>query len=166
MNFSVKRIVFSFLLGLVLAAITTELSYALLKKENREPMVVELTIPAGTAELIRAGEAPPEIPKDMRFVVGDTLKVINQDSENHQLGPLWIPAQSSASLKMETEENFMYECSFQAGSYMGVTIQEPVTWRTRISGIFFAGFPLGMMFAVYSGLVGTKKKKEDHARSS
>lgn len=160
MNFSVKRVLLSFLLGLVLAAITTELSYALLKKENREPMVVEMTIPAGTAEMIRAGEAPLEIPKDMRFVVGDTLKVINQDSENHQLGPLWIPANSSASQKLETEENMVVECTFQAGNYMGITVQEPVTWRTRISGIFFAGFPLGMMFAVYSGLVGGNKKKE------
>ncbi|GAB4497184.1 MAG: hypothetical protein OHK003_04920 [Anaerolineales bacterium] len=160
MNFSAKRVVLSFLLGLALAAITTEISYALLKKENREPMVVELTIPAGTADLIRAGDAPLEIPKDMRFVVGDTLKVINQDNENHQLGLLWIPAQSTASLKLESVENMVVECSFQTGSYMGITVQEPVTWRTRLSGIFFAGFPLGMMFAVYSGLVGAKKKKD------
>lgn len=160
MNFTFKRVAFSFLLGLALAAITTEISYALLKKENREPMVVELTIPAGTANLIRAGEAPPEIPKDMRFVVGDTLKVINRDNENHQLGLLWIPAESTASLKLESVENMVFECSFQTGSYMGITVQEPVTWRTRLSGIFFAGFPLGMMFAVYSGLVGAKKKKE------
>jgi hypothetical protein len=165
MNFSVKRVVLSFLLGLLLAAITTELSYALLKKENREPGVIELVIPAGTADLVRAGEAPPNIPKDMRFVVGDTLTVVNQDSESHQLGPLWIPAGSSASQKLESEENLVVECSFQAGSYMGITVQEPVTWRTRISGIFFAGFPLGMMFAVYSGLVG-KKKKEENDRSS
>lgn len=160
MNFSVKRIVFSFLLGLAFAALTTEISYALLKKENREPMVVELTIPSGTAEMIRAGEVPPEIPKDMRFVVGDTLKVINQDDENHQLGLLWIPAATTASLKLESVENLLVECSFQTSSYMGITVQEPVTWRTRLSGIFFAGFPLGMMFAVYSGLIGTRKKKE------
>ncbi|HNB34940.1 MAG TPA: hypothetical protein PK414_01880 [Anaerolineales bacterium] len=161
MNFSIKRIALAFLLGLVLAAITTELAYFFLKKENRIPGIIELIIPAGTADLIRAGEAPPEIPTDMRFVVGDTLKVINQDDENHQLGPLWIPAESSASLKLETEENLVFECSFQAGSYLGITVQEPVTWRTRLSGYFFAGFPLGMMFAVYSGLVGTKKKKEN-----
>lgn len=164
MNFSVRRILFSFLLGLVLAAITTELAYFLLKKENREPGVIEMVIPAGTAELIRAGEVPPEIPRDMRFVVGDTLKVINQDNENHQLGPLWIPANSSASQKLETEENMIVDCSFQAGSSMGITVQEPVTWRTRISGIFFAGFPLGMMFAVYSGLIGSDKKKEKKER--
>ncbi|MBN8654188.1 MAG: hypothetical protein J0M11_00520 [Anaerolineae bacterium] len=163
MNFTPKRILFAFLLGLVVAAISTEASYFFLKKENREPGVIEMVIPAGTAELIRAGEVPPEIPRDMRFVVGDTLTVINQDDENHQLGPLWIPANSSASQKLETEENMIVECSFQVGSYMGITVQEPVTWRTRISGIFFAGFPLGMMFAVYSGLVGSQKKKEKNA---
>jgi len=160
MNFTPKRIVFSFLLGLTIAAIMTEASYFFLKKENREPSIIELVIPAGTSELLRAGETPLDIPRDMRFVVGDTLTVINQDGESHQLGPLWIPANSSASLKLETEENLVVECSFQTGSYMGITVQEPVTWRTRMSGIFFAGFPLGMIFAVYSGLVGVQKKKE------
>jgi len=163
MNFTLKRIAFSFLLGLVIAAITTELAYFFLKKENREPMVIELVIPSGTAELVRAGKSAPEVPADMRFVVGDTLKVINRDTENHQLGPLWVPAESSASLKLETAENMIYECSFQPGKYLGVNVQEPVTWRTRISGIFFAGFPLGMMFAVYSGLIGEDKKKKDVA---
>lgn len=164
MNFSFKRILIAFLLGIAVAAVTTELSYFFLKKENRAPGVIELVIPAGTAELIRSGESPPQIPKDMRFVVGDTLQVVNRDSENHQLGPLWIPANSSASQKLETEENMVVECTFQAGSYMGITVQEPVTWRTRISGIFFAGFPLGMMFAVYSGLIGSDKKKETKER--
>lgn len=166
MNFTPKRIALSFLLGLVLAAATTELAYFLLKKENREPGTIELVIPAGAGEQVRAGESPLEIPKDMRFVVGDTLTVVNQDNENHQLGPLWIPANSSASLKLETEENLIVECSFQAGNYMGITVQEPVTWRTRISGMFFAGFPLGTMFAVYSGLIGGKKKKDGNDSSS
>lgn len=166
MNFTFKRIALSFLLGLTLAAITTELAYFFLKKENREPGIVELVIQAGTGESLRAGETPLDIPRDMRFVVGDTLTVINQDNENHQLGPLWIPANSSASLKLETEENLVVECSFQTGSYMGITVQEPVTWRTRVSGIFFAGFPLGMMFAVYSGLIGTQKKKAGNERPS
>lgn len=160
MNFTPKRIVLSFLLGLALAAISTELSYFLLKKENREPGIIELVIPAGTGALVRTGEAPLDIPRDMRFVVGDTLTVLNEDNESHQLGPLWIPAKSSASLKLDKEENLIVDCSFQAGSYMGITVQEPVTWRTRMSGIFFAGFPLGMMFAVYSGLIGNKKEKK------
>lgn len=160
MNFTPKRIAVSFLLGLALGALMTEASYILLKKENREPGVIELVIPAGTGDLVRAGEAPPDIPNDMRFVVGDTLKVINADDESHQLGPLWIPANATATLKMETGENYIYECSFQTDNTMGVTIMEPVTWRTRVYGITFAGFPLGAMFAVYGGLVGGRKKEK------
>ncbi len=166
MNFSLKRIIISIVLGLVVAGITTELAYFLLKKENREPGIIELIIPAGTGELVRAGQASPDVPRDMRFVVGDTLRVINQDDENHQLGPLWIPAETSASLKLESEENMIFECSFQTGNYLGITVQEPVTWSTRISGIFFAGFPLGAIFAVYSGLVGPQKKKEKDEASA
>ncbi len=160
MNYSIKRVLAAFLLGLILAAIFTELSFIFLRRENRPPTVIELIIPAGTADLIRAGEAPPEIPNDLRFVVGDTLKVINQDNQNHQLGPLWIPANSWATQKLETEENLIVECSFQATNYMGFTVQEPVTWRTRLSGMFFAGFPMGAIFAVYSGLIGEKKKEK------
>lgn len=163
MNYNLPRILFALALGIILGAVMTEVAYLSLRRENREPTVVELTIPAGTAELIRKGQSPLEIPRDMRFVVGDTLKVINQDTENHQLGLLYIPAQSSASLKLESVENMAIECSFQTGNYLGITVQEPVTLRTRISGYFFAGFPLGTLFAVYSGLIVSKKKKDESA---
>lgn len=162
MNYSYQRIISAFILGLLVAALMTEGAYYFLKKENREPTIIEIQIPAGTAQLIQAGKNPEILPKEMRFVVGDTLKVINHDNENHQLGPLYIPANSSASLKLETEENLIVECTFESTKFVGLTIQEPVTWWTRIRGYFFSGFPLGMLFAVYSGLI-TKKKNESNS---
>lgn len=160
MNYSIPRVLFAFVLGVVAGAIMTELAYLGLQRENRAPTIIELIIPNGTAELIRQGDSSPAIPQDMRFVVGDTLRVINQDTENHQLGLLYIPAQSSASLKLESVENMTMECSFQTSSYLGITVQEAVTWWTRVRGYFYAGFPLGMLFAVYSGLI-VKQKKEN-----
>ena len=156
----IKRILISILLGLILAAITTEVSYQLLKRENREPQRVELVIPAGTAQSIANGETPPSIPEDMTFVVGDTLVVINQDEVDHQLGPLWIPAGTSASLNLDTEENYVLECSFQTTQIFGLDVLQPVTFGTRLTGILFAGFPLGALFAVYSILLVPDKKKE------
>jgi hypothetical protein len=160
MNYSLKRIIFAFVLGLFVAAFMTEAAYFLLKRENRSPTTIEVVIPVGTAQLMRQGKNPEILSNDMRFVVGDILKVVNDDVENHQFGPLYIPAKSSASLKLETEENLIVECSFEATKFVGLTIQEPVTWYTRLRGYFFAGFPLGMLFAVYSGLI-VKKKKEN-----
>jgi len=161
MNYKLSRVLFAFVLGFVLGAVTTEIAYLSLRRENREPTTIELIIPAGTAELIRQGQSPLEIPRELRFVMGDTLRVINQDSENHQLGLLYIPANSSASLKLESVENMAVECSFQVSNSFGITVQEPVTWYTRMRGYFFSGFPLGVLLAVYSGLIGTIKKKDE-----
>jgi len=157
---TIKRIVISMLLGILLAAITTEVAYQVLKRENREPRPIELVIPAGTAEGIANGEVPPSIPEDMNFVVGDTLVVVNQDDVDHQLGPLWIPAGTSASLNLDTEQNYILECSFQPTKAFGIDVLQPVTLGTRITGILFAGFPLGALFAVYSTLIGKEGKKK------
>lgn len=155
-----KRIIIAVLLGILVGAVTMEVAYQMLKRENREPQRVELVIPAGTAEKVANGETPPGIPEDMTFVVGDTFVVINQDSIDHQLGPLWIPAGTSASLNLDTEENYVLDCSFQASSIFGLDVLQPVTLGTRITGMLFAGFPLGALFAVYSVLLTSDKKKE------
>ena len=158
-----KRIILSVLLGFVVAAVTTEISYQVLKRENREPQQIELVIPAGTAQEVANGQTPPGIPDDMNFVVGDTLVVVNQDEVDHQLGPLWIPAGTSASLNLDTEENYILDCSFQPGKVLGMDVLQPVTLGTRLTGILFAGFPLGALFAVYSIVIASDKKKEKAA---
>lgn len=160
---TIKRILISFLLGMLVAAISTELSYQVLKRENREPQQIELVIPAGTAQNIAKGQAPPSIPEELTFVVGDTLVVVNQDEVDHQLGPLWIPAGASASLNLDTEENYIVECSFQPAKVFGMDVRQPVTFGTRLTGILFAGFPLGALFAVYSILLSSDKKKGEAA---
>jgi hypothetical protein len=159
----IKRIAISMLLGIILAAITTEVSYQVLKRENREPTRVELVIPAGTADKIANGETPPGIPEDMTFVVGDMFVVVNQDEIDHQLGPLWIPPGTSASLNLDTEENYVLDCSFQSTSIFGLDVRQPVTLGTRLTGMMFAGLPLGALFAVYSILLMSDKKKEKEA---
>lgn len=160
---TLKRLALSILLGLLLAGLTTELSYQLLKRENRAPQRIELVIPVGTAERIALGEAPPNIPEDMTFVVGDTLVVKNQDNTDHLLGPLWIPAGASASLTLDSEQNYAMECSFQPTKVFDIDVREPVTFSTRLTGILFAGLPLSALFAVYGFLLGKDSKKKDQA---
>jgi hypothetical protein len=159
----IKRILISVLLGLAVATVTTEISYQVLKRENREPQEIELLIPAGTAQDVASGQTPPGIPDDMNFVVGDTLVVVNQDEVDHQLGPLWIPPGTSASLSLDAEENYILDCSFQPGKVLGIDVLQPVTLGTRLTGILFAGFPLGALFAVYSIVIASDKKKEKAA---
>ena len=158
-NILIKRLLISLLIGLVLGAAISEIPFIFLQETARPPQEIVLTIPLGTAEQVARGEQPPSIPADMIFVVGDTLVVKNEDAVDHKLGPLWIPANSSAQLPLGQVENLAFECTFQPGKYFGLDVREPLTISTRIFGIIFAGLPMGVLIALYSLIVPVKKKE-------
>lgn len=160
MNQTVKRILFCFLIALVLSVAISEIPFIFLQETARPPKEITLVIPNGTAEEVARGEQPPGIPENMKFVVGDSLIVQNQDTVDHQLGPLWIPANSSAQMSLDQVESMAYECSFQPGKYLGLDVNQPLTLGTRIYGILYIALPLGILFWLYS-LAMPSKKKED-----
>jgi hypothetical protein len=155
----IRRIIFSLLIGIGISAVFTEVAYYLFRETTRPPKTIELTIPVGTADSVAHGEQPPSLPENMDFVVGDVLLVKNQDVVDHQLGPLWIPAGTSAQLKIAQEGQVAYECSFQTTKYLGLDVHEALTPSTRLSGIFFAGLPLGVLIALYSVVMPARKKE-------
>ena len=144
------RVALALTLGLVIGFAISEISFQLLKEDSRAPTNVDLIIPQGTSVLIANGEVPPSIPEGMKFVVGDTLSVHNNDLVDHQLGPLWIPAGSMASMNLDRDQNFIFACTFQPSSYFGLDVREPVTIWTRLGGVVFSGVPLGAILALYS----------------
>lgn len=155
----VKRFFISMLIGVAVGAALSEISFFFLKETARPPQAIYLTIPAGTAERVARGEQPPSIPESMIFVVGDLLIIRNDDVVDHQLGPLWIPAGAVAHLMMTTEEKLTYACSFQPSNNLGLDVREPLTPATRLYGILFAGLPLGVLIAIYSLIIPSKKKE-------
>jgi hypothetical protein len=157
-NFVIKRILISIVLGLLIGVTVSEVPFLFLQETARAPREVVLTIPAGTAEQVARGEQPLSIPENMTFVVGDLFVVNNEDSVDHKLGPLWIPANSSAQLSLDQEENLAYECSFQPGQYFGLDVREPLTPRTRLFGILYVAIPMAILFALYSLVLAPKKE--------
>lgn len=157
-DFVIKRILLSLVFGLLIGVMVSEVPFLFLRETARPPREIVLTIPAGTSDQIARGEQPLAIPENMTFVVGDTLVVRNEDVADHKLGPLWIPANSSAQLSLDQEESLAYECTFQPGKYFGLDVREPLTPRTRLFGIFYVALPMAILFALYS-LVLTPKKK-------
>ncbi len=153
-----KRIGISLLLGLLLGAVISEVPFLFLRETARPPEEITLIIPNGTSEQVARGEQPPSIPENMSFVVGDVLVIRNNDVVDHKLGQLWIPANSSAQLSLDQEQNFAYECSFQPGNYFGLDVNEPLTLGTRLYGILYAGIPLGVLIALYVLVMPAKKK--------
>ena len=136
----------------------------LLQKEDtdRAPKTIQLVIPQGTAAKIAAGETVNEIPDEMVFVIGDVLEVKNEDSVAHELGPIWAPPNSTASLVMEKAEKLAYACSFREDQYFGLDIRKPTTWATRMTGLFLAAPTVAALLFVYSLAlwpIGGKKQK-------
>ena len=154
-----KRIGISLLIGLAVGILVNEVTFAFLREESRPPERIVLVIPAGTAELVAQGQQPPSLPGDMTFVTGDTLVVRNEDAVDHQLGPLWIPAGSEASLALETAGRFVNTCSFQTENVLNLDVNEALTFGTRFQGIFLTGVPLGVLLALYANLVWPARPK-------
>jgi hypothetical protein len=157
-NSVIKKIIVSAVLGLLFGVLVSEVPFLFLQETARPPQEIILTIPAGTSEQIARGEQPPSIPENMTFVVGDRFIVKNEDSVDHKLGPLWIPANSSAQLSLDQEESLAYECSFQPGNYFGLDVREPLTLGTRLYGILFVAIPMSIMIALYSFVILPKKE--------
>jgi hypothetical protein len=152
------------LIGLAFAWVLSEISYLFLdNKESlqREPQKVELVIPYGTAQLLKDGQTSPSLPSNMVFVVGDILVIKNEDTVSHQVGPLWVPPNTSGVLSLDQADKFAYECSFEPTKYLGLDVRERVTAGTQFQGLLTIGFPSGMMLGVYSYLVPNRKKKSE-----
>jgi len=150
--FILKRIFLSALAGIFMAVLINEIPYRILRStQDRPPQTVTFDIPAGTSEHLAEGQADPILP-DLSFVVGDTFVIRNLDTQAHQLGPFFIPAGSSATLVLDTVQNFSYACSFRADRVLKVTVSPPVTTVTRSEGILFSALPMIILFSLY-GLI-------------
>ena len=150
-NLYVKRFLLIFLASVIGVWLLSEIAFGFQKADtDRAPTTVEITIPAGTADRVAAGESVPSLPEEMVFVIGDVLLVHNQDNVTHELGPVLVPQNSSASIPMEFADSFQYSCSFQPSKYLGVEIVEPTTWETRILAILFAAPPTSLIVFLYS----------------
>lgn len=158
---SSKRIIGGMIAGILVGAVISEATYFFLRGgEGRTPEVIQIVIPAGTSEKVRNGQAEPSLPTAMTFVVGDTLVVKNEDTVTHQLGPLYVPPGTSASLQLEATQKYAATCSFQPGRYFGLDVRAPLTLQTRIVGILQTGVPLGFLLVLYGAFAVPHKKAQ------
>lgn len=148
------RFLIIFIVSMGIIWLFSEGTHLILREDYDRPAhIVELVVPLGAAERVAAGEPVPSIPDEMIFVVGDTLLVKNEDVVDHELGPLWVPAGSSASLVLEQPRKFMYACSFQNTNYLGIEVRKATTWTTRITALAVASPATAIFIFVYSILV-------------
>jgi hypothetical protein len=162
-----KRLLVVATLSIVFVTAFNEITFMLQKDEyDRAPQTITLVIPAGTAERVEAGEDVPSIPDEMVFVLGDLLEIKNEDTVNHQLGPIWVPPGSTGSLVMEQAENYAFSCSFQTSRYLGLDVRQPTTIGTRMIALGLAAPTVTTLVFIYSLLVIPVKPRQTSEEES
>jgi len=150
---ALKRLGVTFLISMVFAFVVAEVSYQMVKGNNeRAPRQIEILIPPGTADAIARGEAGPGLP-DMRFAEDDQILVRNMDSVSHQLGPLWVPANSSSVLTLDRPSSYSLSCTFQAAQTIDIEVVARAKTSDRVLGILSIGLPTWILIWVYT-LIG------------
>lgn len=150
---ALKRLGITFVISMVFALLVAEVSYQFVKGESeRQPRQIEILIPPGTADAITQGQPGPGLP-DMRFFEDDQILVRNMDSVSHQLGPLWIPPNSSSVLKLDRPSSYSLSCSFQPSQSVDIEVVARAKPSDRVLGILSIGLPTWMLIWVYT-LIG------------
>jgi hypothetical protein len=145
------RLVVVFLISLVAMVIVIEGAYLIQREDtDRAPKTVQIIVPAGTAQRVAAGESVDLLPDNSTFVLGDVLEVINQDSVDHQLGPIWVPPGSMGRIVLEEVNKFSYSCSFAPSRYLGLDVKRPTTLVTRMTGLSISVPTTAAFLFIYS----------------
>ena len=86
---------------------------------------VELVIPDGTATKIALGEVVDTLPTNLLLRRGDTLLLINEDTQPHRIGSVWVdPDMSTRTIvTKEFQNSGSVVCSFHPGGSIGVSPQ-------------------------------------------
>jgi hypothetical protein len=138
-------------ISLVFALIFNEMTFLLSKDpSDRAPKTITLVIPAGTAARIDSGDELRIFPDEMIFVTGDILEVVNEDSEPHQMGPVFVPPGSTGSMRLDQAEKLSVSCTFQSSRYLGLDIRPATTLATRLTGLFITAPTLAALLFLYS----------------
>lgn len=147
----IKRLAIIFLICLIFVILFNEGTY-LFQAEGgeRAPQSIQIVIPEGTSERVAAGEPVPSIPAGLTFVAGDVLEVINLDKADHQLGPLWIPAGTTASLALDLPEKLSFACTFSTGKYLDIEVRPVTSITDRITAIALAAPTMTALIFLYS----------------
>ena len=111
------------LLFLVIAAAMVVGSLVLSSVTNQpEPQQHLITIPAGTAALLNAGQDVNIIPTDLDFRLRDQLTVVNDDSTSHQIGPFLIPAGKQLNTRFAEAATLEGFCSLHSSGRVKINI--------------------------------------------
>jgi len=144
-----KQSVILFLVGPLVMGVISVLSWAMVGGGVlRQPQRVDFIIPQGTAELVKQGQAVPSIPAKWIFVQGDVLAIRNDDVVNHELGPFWIPSQTTLNVPLDKAESYSYLCTAHPSGAIGLEVRPRDSLLMTLIPTLAMGLPMGIALVI------------------
>lgn len=81
-------------------------------------------IPAGTADLINSGEPVAIVPAELTVVVGDTIRIVNEDVVDHVVGVFYVRAGSTLTQQFRSAGVLEGDCSVHPSGAFSLTVLE------------------------------------------
>lgn len=81
-------------------------------------------IPAGSGELIDAGEVLDILPQRLEAKVGQIIHIANEDDRGHLVGPFFIGAHEELSQRFSSPGELSGECSVHPSGQFVVSVTE------------------------------------------
>jgi hypothetical protein len=113
---------------------------------SRQNTSRELVIPAGTGDLIAAGENPLDIPPQWDFLAGDTLVLLNEDDIDHWIGQWYVAASDRTSIELQPVYAGVLVCSVHPDGEIAIVVEPSgFDWRLPTFPALLLGVPLGFV---------------------
>lgn len=80
------------------------------------------TVPAGSAQRIKAGERPDLFPQHLELRVGDRIRIKNEDSEGHTVGPYYVGPGETLEQTFTTPTTIEGFCSLHPESQVKIVV--------------------------------------------
>ncbi|MEZ5379350.1 MAG: hypothetical protein R2733_22815 [Acidimicrobiales bacterium] len=84
-----------------------------------EPVTYKYIIPNGTGERIEAGEPVQIVPARLDINVGDSIEIVNNDSQGHNVGPFFVGEGETVSQTFPSPAEYIDACTVHpSGQFM------------------------------------------------
>lgn len=81
-------------------------------------------IPAGTADRINRGDPVAIVPAELTVVVGDTIRIVNEDVVDHVVGVFYVRAGSTLTQQFRSAGVLEGDCSVHPSGAFSLTVLE------------------------------------------
>jgi plastocyanin len=93
-------------------------------KESRDPVTHEYVIPYGTANRLAGGEKVEIVPQKLKVKVGDTIRIVNQDSFGSQVGIFHVGAGETVTMKFTTPGTLTGACDVHPSGEFTIDVRD------------------------------------------